>query len=275
MPSRLNLMKEVTRWLRGLSSPNTRRAYCGDLLDFVEFSGIDTTKQFRYVDQEHVRRWIKHLKERGIGGSTIRRKLSALSSLFDKLAAEGVTGANPMKDVSRRPYSAGPNSRTIPLSDAQSAKLLQLPHGFDVQSARDRALLSLLVHHPLSRIQASSLNVADILDRRASFPRLRVQSRDGEPRRIPLHKGTHWELVAYLRQAGHGHDRSGPLFRPIRNNRTGVLDRPLSPDGIYKIVRGYLRASGVRGGTQTLRATAEANAATWMRAYSPRSSASN
>ncbi len=39
-----------------------------------------------------------------------------------------------------------------------------------------------------------------------------------------------------LRHAG---DKKAALFRPIRNNRTGELEHALSPDGIYKLARGY------------------------------------
>jgi integrase/recombinase XerD len=53
---------------------------------------------------------------------------------------------------------------------------------------------------------------------------------------------------------------SPSLFRPIRNNRTGELNRALSPDGIYKIVRGYTTELGVPSGAHVMRATAATNA---------------
>jgi len=35
----------------------------------------------------------------------------------------------------------------------------------------------------------------------------------------------------YLEAAGHGDDDQGPLFRPIRNNRTGRIDKALVAEG--------------------------------------------
>jgi hypothetical protein len=35
----------------------------------------------------------------------------------------------------------------------------------------------------------------------------------------------------YLEAAGHGDDEQGPLFRPIRNNRTGRIDKALVAEG--------------------------------------------
>jgi integrase len=72
-------------------------------------------------------------------------------------------------------------------------------------------VLSVLFHHGLRREEVCSLRVSSMHQRRG-VPHLRIHS-------------------------GHAHDKEGALFRPIRNNRTGTLDRPLSPDGVYKIMR--------------------------------------
>lgn len=64
-------------------------------------------------------------------------------------------------------------------------------------------------------------------------------------RNIPLHPGTQELLTDYLEASGHVHEKTGALFRPIRNNRTGELDRALSTDGVYKLVRGYAKKLGV------------------------------
>ena len=43
----------------------------------------------------------------------------------------------------------------------------------------------------------------------------------------------------YLEAAGHGEDDNGALFRPIKNNRGKTLERALTPDGVYKLVKAY------------------------------------
>jgi integrase len=62
------------------------------------------------------------------------------------------------------------------------------------------------------------------------------------------------------RSSGQGQGKTSPLFRPIRNNGTGSLERSLSTDGIYKIIRGYAKKLGVEIGAHVLRATAATNA---------------
>ena len=65
----------------------------------------------------------------------------------------------------------------------------------------------------------------------------------------------------YLKAAGHGVDDNGALFRPIRNNRTRRLDKALTPDAVYKLVRAYLAVLGFEIGAHALRATAATNEA--------------
>lgn len=66
--------------------------------------------------------------------------------------------------------------------------------------------------------------------------------------------------------ARHGTDLNGPLFRPVRNNRTRELERPLNPNSIYRnIVRKYGLATGLNievNGlcVHSIRATAATNA---------------
>src|SRR5271154_993949 len=79
-------------WFSNLNNPRTIRAYREDVQDFVRFVGIEHPEEFRSVARAHVIAWRKELENRNIGtpekhknlsAATLRRKLSALSSLFD------------------------------------------------------------------------------------------------------------------------------------------------------------------------------------------------
>ena len=82
----------------------------------------------------------------------------------------------------------------------------------------------------------------------------------GKTRYLPLHPGTHALIHDYLAVAGHGDDDAGALFRPVRNNRTGRLERAITADGVYKLVRAYSTQLGFEIGAHALRATAATNA---------------
>lgn len=248
----------ATEWFANIDNPNTRRAYRNDLEEFMTFVGIAAPEELRLVTRAHVLAWRKDLERRELSGGTIRRKLAALSSLFEYLSDANAVTHNPVKGV-RRPRVEGYEGKTPALGDAQARHLLKLPAGEDLKPKRDRALLSLLLYHGLRREELSRLTVQDIHPRRG-VPHLRVHGKGGKVRHIPLHPGTQELLTDYLEASGHAHDKSGALFRPIRNNRTGELDRMLSGDGIYKLVRGYAKKLGIEIGVHALRATAATNA---------------
>src|SRR5580692_4940603 len=72
-------------WFANIDNARTRRAYETDIEDFSTFVGILRPEEFRGVTRSHVIAWRKTLEERALSASTIRRKLSALSSLFEYL----------------------------------------------------------------------------------------------------------------------------------------------------------------------------------------------
>jgi hypothetical protein len=65
---------------------------------------------------------------------------------------------------------------------------------------------------------------------------------------------------------GHAGDLHGPLFRPVKNNATKTLAKPLSATAIYQdIVKRYARETGIADVVHgicvhSLRATAATNA---------------
>jgi len=254
----LGAVPPATEWFANIANPNTRRAYRTDLSEFMAFVGVFSPEELQLVTRAHVLAWRKDLERRELSGGTIRRKLAALSSLFESLSDANAVTHNPVKGV-RRPRVESYEGKTPVLGDAQARHLLKLPAGEDLKAKRDRALLSLLLYHGLRREELSSLQVEDIHPRRG-VPHLRVHGKGGKVRHIPLHPGTQELLTDYLEARGHAHEKSGALFRPLRNNRTGELVRTLSGDGIYKLVRGYAKKLGVAIGVHALRATAATNA---------------
>ncbi len=248
----------ATEWFANIDNPNTRRAYRNDLTEFMTFIGIAAPAELRLVTRAHILAWRKDLERRELAGATVRRKLAALSSLFEYLCDQNSVPTNPIKGV-KRPKVESYEGKTPALGDSQARHLLKLPVGDDLKALRDRALLSLLLHHGLRREELASLKIHDVHLRRG-VPHLRVHGKGGKLRHIPLHPGTQGLLADYLEASGHAHDKTAALFRPIRNNRTGELERTLSGDGIYKLVRGYAQKLGVTIGAHALRATAATNA---------------
>ncbi len=67
-----------------------------------------------------------------------------------------------------------------------------------------------------------------------------VKDKRGKIRFVPAHAHAQRLIESYLMMAGHGDDKDGPLFWPVRNNRTGELERPLNANSLYRnVVRKY------------------------------------
>jgi site-specific recombinase XerD len=246
-------------WFANLTNPQTRRAYENAVKDFMRFAGIARPEEFRTVTRAHVITWRDDLVRRELGGSTIRHRLASLASLFEYLCGRNAVTHNPVKGVERPKAETG-EGKTRALGDNQARALLSAPLDDSTRSKRDRAILSTLLFHALRRDELCKLKVRDFRHTRKGVPHLKVSGKGGKVRYLPLHPGTHALIHEYLDAAGHGEDDAGALFRPRRNNRTGKLDRAITPDGIYKLVRAYSAALGFEIGAHALRATAATNA---------------
>jgi site-specific recombinase XerD len=202
------------------------------------------------------------LETRELGGATIRRKLAALSSLFEYLCDCNAVTHNPVKGVKRPPVETY-EGKTPALGDHEVRKLMAAPEGDSIKAKRDRAVLSTLLYHGLRREELCSLRVRDVTLRRG-VPHLRVHGKGGKMRYLPLHPGTAELLQIYMEALGHSGTSSSPLFRPVRNNTNGKTDTAMTTDGVYKLVRHYARKVGVGNvegfGVHSLRATAATNA---------------
>src|SRR5260370_5250935 len=97
-------------WFANLDNPRTRRAYQTDLQDFMDFAGIHQPEEFRVVTRAHVLAWRKVLEDRALSGATIRRKLAALSSLFEYPREKNAVDFNPVKRA-KRPKDASNQAR--------------------------------------------------------------------------------------------------------------------------------------------------------------------
>ena len=255
-------------WLANITNPKTRRAYKNDVSDFSAFTGLRRPEELRTVTRAHVIAWRKDLETRlnpELSPATIRRKLSALSSLFDYLCEKNAVAGNPVDGV-KRPLANGNEGSTPALGDAQARKLLEAPPDDTLKGKRDRAILATLLYHGLRREELCGLRVKDMQSRQGVV-HFRVKGKRDKIRFVPVHVAAQRLIEEYLALAGHGADVAGPLFRPVKNNRSPEkLDRPLDPASVYRnILRKYGLETGISAEVNglcvhSLRATAATNA---------------
>jgi integrase len=133
-------------WLANITNPKTRRAYKIDVGEFSAFAGLEHPAELRGVTRAQVIAWRKHLESRNLTASTIRRKLSALSALFNYLCEYNAIAGNPVDGV-KRPSANANEGSTPALGDAQARKLLDAPPEDTLKGVRDRAILATLLYH--------------------------------------------------------------------------------------------------------------------------------
>lgn len=256
----LTAVPAAVEWFANLTNPRTRRAYQSDLEDFCQFVGLHTPEQFREVTRAHVLAWRRQFEQRGLSGATQRRKLAALSSLFDYLLdCNAVAGGNPVHGV-KRPKLETTEGKTPALADHQAKALLEAPDPASLKGLRDRAILAVLLYHGLRREEAARLQVDDLQQRRG-IQHLQIHGKGGKLRYVPLHPVAAERLHTYLEASGpHQEHANAPLFRPLRGPKTGL---GISAEGIYALVGQYAKAAGIAVaglGVHGLRATAATNA---------------
>jgi integrase/recombinase XerD len=251
-------------WLANLTNAKTRRAYKNDVREFIARTGLSNYLELRSIVRAHIIDWRKDMEQRQLSPATIRRKLSALSSLFDYLCERNAIAGNPVDGV-KRPMANGNEGSTPALGDRQARQLLEAPPADTLKGLRDRAILATLLYHGIRREELCRLRVKDLHSREGVI-HFRVMGKRDKIRFLPVNAAALRTIEDYLARAGHRNDLDGPLFRPVRNNRTHELRRHLDGGSVYRnIVRKYGAETGISAEVMglcvhSLRATAGTNA---------------
>jgi integrase/recombinase XerD len=265
--SQFNTLADIPpelEWFANRPNPNTRRAYRQDIEDFMAFAGLRQPEQFREITRAHVIAWREELTKQELANDTIRRKLAALSSLYAYLCERHAVLHNPVLGV-KRPRSMNREGVTPALGDHQARLLLQAPPENTIKGQRDRAILATLLFHAIWREELCRLKVGDV-QLRQGVPYLRIGGKGSKVRYIEAAAIALRLITVYLEAAGHAKDLNGSLFRPVKNNTSKILAKPLNPASVYRdIVKYYAHQVGLTDAVpgvcvHALRATAATNA---------------
>jgi len=260
---RLEDVPSELEWLANIQNKNTRRAYLRDIQQFQQFSGITELDAFREVTRAHVIAFRDYLQRQELAAATIRRKIAAISALFDHLCNTNSVRYNPCSGV-KRPTEGANEGKTPALSNIQAKKLLTAPREDTLKGLRDRAILAILLYHGLRREELCKLKIKDV-EQRQGIPHFRVYGKRDKIRYLPIHPAALRLVEAYRAMDCRVEQPDDPLFRPVKNNTSKLLLKHLSPDAIYKMVRSYAMKVGLTTdimniGAHAMRTTAATNA---------------
>lgn len=252
----LRKVPEEEIWLQDQRSAESRRAYRTDVRHFIRTFGIRSNEELRSVERAAVIQWKREMEKQGEAPRTIRRRLSALSSLFSHLVAHRLAESNPCREI-RRPRVNRKRGETRAFSQTQARALLDAPDASTLRGIRDRAILSVGLQVGARRSEIARLRVRDF-HQNQGFWSLRFTAKGGEGLTVSINPQSAQRIQEYLAASYHAGELDGPLFRPLApNGRALLVPRPFHPESIDLVLKKYVRKLGLGHGfsAHSMRAT--------------------
>lgn len=228
-----DLIAEVI--LRGRSE-QTRRAYRVDLQDFLVWwlkqnITLPTDPEVLRTHPQHIARvqaalgrvqqvteadinaYILHLREGNLATATIRRRLTPLRLLYDRLLRHHQIAINPLEDI--RSPKVSNQSTTVYLSREQARTLEDHCKGPTLRDLRDRALIVFMLSTGLRAFEVVAVDIehfAEIDGHHVVW----IMGKGDQRARVKLKPRTWQVLKRYLTALRAANVVSGPVFRRLR-----------------------------------------------------------
>ena len=248
----------VELFVEGSSNDHTRRARQRDLLSFQQDladkpeSYTAIVDRLLAMDQDEASSFLQSykadLREAGLAGATVNRRLATLRSLIRFARERGVTTLQADNLVAKL---APARSDMTVLEAWQCQNLINAPAQNTRGGMRDRALLSLLCEVPLHGDQVALLNQADfqgdyhtlrIPRLAAAIPKEIASAQDTSSsdsfHEIRLEFETFEAIAHFLWNERHTASPDTPMF-PSLDGRHAYSGSKLTTRGIHKIVKSY------------------------------------
>ena len=175
-------------------SIRTIEEYENDLRQFESYlREYDTKEGVITVDSKDIRRWIAFLMEHNFAPSSIRRKVSAISSFYKYLMKENKIAVNPVRGIAvpklkkRLPVFLGAKEMEVLLNKEVDPD--------DFEQVRNRLLLEILYVTGMRRMELVNLKKNDISFASKTF---RVLGKGNKEREIPFSDQLIPDLQNYL-----------------------------------------------------------------------------
>jgi len=206
--------------------------------------------------------YMQNLRKRGLSPATCDNYLAPVRVMFSWLSDRGITG-NPTIGISRRRKRTGGQYVRLSLAPDQVADLLETLNEDSVVTARNSAMIQLMVFTALRCIEVSRLNNSDL--KHASdhwFLSVMRKGSTDKDSRILVPDSVAVPINRYLAMKDDADIAEGPLFANHGHNGMG---KRMKPAYISKIIKRHLKRIGLSGrqwSAHSLRHTAACLAST-------------
>jgi integrase/recombinase XerD len=227
-------------------SPNTVRAYSGDLARFLEWADRSGEDPLR-LPPTSMRRYLAEMDRARYSRRTIARRLSAVRSFYAYLRLTGVASVDPAAIVAT-PKLPSRLPKTVPVDLLEA--LLDAPDPETPSGARDRAVLELLYATGARVGEVAGLSLGDV---DLASGQVRVTGKGDKQRVLPIHQEAVRRMRAYIEVAR-------PALKPRAGESAVFLNRSgsrLTDGGIRRLMKRHMDDIGGAAGLtpHTLRHT--------------------
>jgi len=228
-------------------SHNTIKAYSSDLRQFMDFLyEYDPDMSVEEIDRKTILYFIAHLRDRSIGSSSLRRKISALKRFHDFLRKrEYVDGfifnaiTKPKVPATLPKFITSVEGIKRLLSAVDKYKTVNNDEVDNALKSRDRCIIQLLYGLGLRSMELVALNLEDIDDERIVHIR---KGKGNKERLIPLGNKTQYYLNDYLKYRSllliSGKSHNPALLLTVRGGR-------ISTRRIRQLIKQYVVLAGM------------------------------
>lgn len=237
-----------------IRNKNTRVAYARAAAAFLHWCEGQGIGELGRLQPVHVAAYIEQLG-REMSPPSVKQHLACIRMLFDWLVTGQVIPSNPAHSV-RGPRHSVSKGVTPVLSSEEATALLAGMNVSSVVGLRDRAIIAVMTY-TFARVGAVvALNVEDYFPQKKRWW-LRLREKNGKVNEMPCHHKLESYLDAYIKDAGIGDDRKGPLFRAAIGKTKKLGPGAMSRTDVWYMVRRRASDASIETsiGCHTFRAT--------------------
>jgi integrase/recombinase XerD len=228
-------INEFLRYLKEVkhASGNTQQAYRNDLKKlqaFLEKQGINSVTK---ISETNLNSYVLTLEKEGLAAASVSRNIAAMKAFILYMIKHGVIHGDPSERI-KAPKVQKKNPKILEASMVD--RLLEQPDLKTKKGIRDRAILELLYATGIKVSELITMKVTDI-----NLSGKYITCGDRRERNVPFGKSAKVALQSYLDIRSGNFDKENSEFLFL--NTTGG---PLSRQGLWKILKGYAKAVGIR-----------------------------
>lgn len=194
-------------------------------------------------DIKHYRRWL--IEEKKLKPATISLKLSVVRRFYDAAIDKGLIKLNPAAVVKPPSEKSNFAEKITYLEKSEvEALLAAIPNDGSLKTARDQALLAIMVLEGIRSVEIHRANLGDLIQQEHNLG-IRVEGKRNI-RTIPLTPDLAKVLINYLTArtaTGEILEPKSPLFIAVSHRSCG---QRLSRRSIREIVDNYLKLTGLK-----------------------------